>query len=136
MSLAFRLDVVGLLVIGVLLMTLSNFARLAHLRALLKQVLMTEQDLKDALDALTTLATGLADEVTGVATGVQNVAGLVAQLPQQLAAGSPVTQAQLDALATEATAARDSVQASSTKLADALAKLQAVGQPTPPTPTP
>jgi septal ring factor EnvC (AmiA/AmiB activator) len=72
-------------------------AQLATIVAKENQIMSTEQDLQDDLD---TIKAG----VSGLLTAATANAATIADLKAQLAAGTPVSQAQLDALDTQAKA--------------------------------
>lgn len=64
----------------------------------------TEQDLKDSLDHIQT-------QVAGLATAFASMKQTIADLQAQIAAGTPVSQEQLDALEAEAQGVEDALTA-------------------------
>lgn len=69
-----------------------------------EQIMSTEQDLQTSLD-------GIQTDVATISTTIAGLQQSIADLTAQLAAGSPVSQAQLDALATEAASAKTALDA-------------------------
>lgn len=69
-----------------------------------EQMMSTEQDLQTSLD-------GIQTDVATISTTISGLQKSIADLTAQLAAGSPVSQAQLDALATEAASAKTALDA-------------------------
>lgn len=111
--------ILSLLLVGLAVSVL--LARVAQsLNTLVEVLVTTEADLKSLLDAIQA-------GVGTLATQVQAQAGTIAQLREQIAAGTPVTPAQLDDLVTEAAGIRDTLQA----LAGAPPMTPAVPVPTP-----
>lgn len=82
-------------------MDISAFLQLIILGGILK-IMATEQDLKDSLDNITT-------GVAAVAAKLADQTQAIKDLKDQLAAGTPVSQEQLDALEAEAQAIEDAL---------------------------
>lgn len=82
----------------------------------------TEAELQATLDSIGVTLTSEEGVISTLSTGLAGLKQQIADLTAQVAAGSPVSQEQLDALSTEATAIQD-------KTAAQLAELQALATP-------
>jgi translation initiation factor 1 (eIF-1/SUI1) len=104
---------------------LGNRHSLKALHEKADRIMKSEQNLQDTLDTIKTETGQIIVVVTDLSAKADAQAKTIADLQAQLAAGAPVTQTQLDALASEAQ-----------DIADGLAAAVAPFQPPTPAPTP
>jgi hypothetical protein len=97
----------------------------------LGKIMHTEADIQASLDQMKVTLTGEDGMVVLLTNGLANLNTMIADLQKQVAAGSPATQPQIDALAEESSAL-------ATQTASQLTELQAIvgAMPAPPPPAP
>lgn len=117
--------------------TTDNTAVLAAIADLKEQLMVTAAGLQATLAAIDAATTQLGVVVGVVVTNEATQIALIADLKAQLAAGSPVTQAQLDAMGVIADQSKAHLEAVSAQLTGIAADPNnPVPEPPPPTPEP